>query len=954
MRVHTFKMKTSSTAPFIEVLETRIAPALFFLSGTAQAVFNSAGTDVTAAVNDAATATAAGADIAVKLKAGDSLILDINDNRRLDVGEVVLVRIVSGSAEIFAADLDAGGSFGADEITGMIVSDRFNAAVKGDIHGSIVTALPAGAVAPDLAVLLPSSIAGLAVSGRVTGHILAGGSISNVNIGAGSSDPGWSAESICTGTGASGAPASYDGVGVTIHAPTFTPIADKAGGTITNLVLAHGVTAIFSSDGGASQTKTGGAGGGITRVVIADSLVKTDILAGKGGNSTAPKSIGGAGGAIAGVSANFHIDGGAAETMTVKSGSGGDGNSGGHAGAVSSVTLAFKSGSPLLIVDVASGNGGAAALGLQTGSGGNGGAFSRLTVKAYSDLTKTALDLAAASIHAGSGGAGVRGGAGGSVIGATIIQADGDLGPTIAAGPGGDGTGTSAGAGGALSSILVAAGDAVAAGQFSAGAGGFGNGSAVGGNGGAVSHFTATLGSASGTQTQARLDLHAGDGGDGLRGGTGGAMSAVNLITGAVASVVSIHSGNGGDGDAGVGGNGGAASSVSLTFNGPVAGEAAIASGQGGSVVTTNANGGAAGALSGVTVNVGASGSVGGALIILAARGGAGQGTGAGGNGGNIYATTIKNFGTLDTLIINGGDGGDAGATGARGGYGGYVARTSVTSADAIPGAIFIHGGSGAPSGFAANSRGGSAGNIAGIVFDALSSDARLGAAAAFVSAAGASGAGSIGGNGGNISGITGKLRALDAVAPAGGAGDARGGIGGSLSSINLSAVGDFIHLLAAGQGGGSAGIAGKGGSIAGVITPGDIGDFTQPFNASPNVSGLGGLFAGQGGEKSGVVQTALNGSVSSIRAGRIAAILAGLPAADALTGANAAVRISAITAATIGTAFTFTDNTAGPNPSNGQFLLGDGDTALGGLVIVKAGGFIHATVPGLKLVEVT
>ena len=122
----------------------------------------------------------------------------------------------------------------------------------------------------------------------------------------------------------------------------------------------------------------------------------------------------------------------------------------------------------------------------------------------------------------------------------------------------------------------------------------------------------------------------------------------------------------------------------------------------------------------------------------------------------------------------------------------------------------------------------------------------------------------------------------------------------------------------------------------------------------------MGGLLAGQGGSVAGIVDAAKNGSILGVSATRIAAILAGAPGASALTADNAVKKITlgsgvtTIGADTGSAGFSFTDNVSGPNPSNGTFLLGDGDTAIDGLVIVKTGGFTPpAGVTPLKLITV-
>src|SRR3954471_23231412 len=114
----------------IEPLESRIAPAVFFLSGTANTVSNSAGTDV----NVAADAAAYGAGVAVKLMSGDSLVLDANGNHVLDAGEITYAKVTGGQATLFATELNSNAGFSADEITGLAVSNGFKAMITGDVN----------------------------------------------------------------------------------------------------------------------------------------------------------------------------------------------------------------------------------------------------------------------------------------------------------------------------------------------------------------------------------------------------------------------------------------------------------------------------------------------------------------------------------------------------------------------------------------------------------------------------------------------------------------------------------------------------------------------------------------------------------------------------------------------------------------------------------------------------
>jgi hypothetical protein len=112
----------------------------------------------------------------------------------------------------------------------------------------------------------------------------------------------------------------------------------------------------------------------------------------------------------------------------------------------------------------------------------------------------------------------------------------------------------------------------------------------------------------------------------------------------------------------------------------------------------------------------------------------------------------------------------------------------------------------------------------------------------------------------------------------------------------------------------------------------------------------MGGLISGLGGVGA---TTGASGSVSDIKASRIAAIYAdnAATAADHLTSANAVTAISKITARKIGAdldgdgAFDFIDSNA-----NMSFDLGTADQAIDGLVIVLQPGYDAATVSAVPL----
>jgi hypothetical protein len=191
------------------------------------------------------------------------------------------------------------------------------------------------------------------------------------------------------------------------------------------------------------------------------------------------------------------------------------------------------------------------------------------------------------------------------------------------------------------------------------------------------------------------------------------------------------------------------------------------------------------------------------------------------------------------------------------------------------------------------------------------------------------------GGNVTNVSGVVGRLflRAGDGLTSSAGP----GGAGGSVSNINITGVGEFVRSIMAGAGGNGGTIGGTGGSVFNIRVAGDIGDFSSNFEMDPDgETGQGGISVGQGGTGA---TPGRNGSVLNLRADRIATILAGRPAANAITAANAVTAISNVRAFVVGAdvngneLFDYVDL---PPPG---FNLGDGDTAIDGLVVVRAGG---------------
>jgi len=123
----------------------------------------------------------------------------------------------------------------------------------------------------------------------------------------------------------------------------------------------------------------------------------------------------------------------------------------------------------------------------------------------------------------------------------------------------------------------------------------------------------------------------------------------------------------------------------------------------------------------------------------------------------------------------------------------------------------------------------------------------------------------------------------------------------------------------------------------------------------------MGGLIAGQGGAVNNVIDASKNGSIRNISAQKIATIIAGRPAANAITVDNAVFALSGITSISTSPLVVGADVNG-----NGQFDFTnvgasgfqppgtpDGDIAIDGLVIVRTAGYGGLPVTPLNLIEV-
>ncbi|MGB8166933.1 MAG: hypothetical protein WCF18_05540, partial [Chthoniobacteraceae bacterium] len=287
----------------VEVLEARIAPAVFLVSSVDLKVL-----DFTAAVpvdamtpasNETTANTNAGSAVAFLMNAGDELRWDANHNFLVDASDPVMVQVTTSKAMVFLTDRDSDGSFQLDDLTGLAVGNGFVGTVKTDVNGTIGTYLDGTdnvLLTGGRWTLQPSSIAGLTISGAVSGNILAGEDISNLTVGKSmfSINSDQSVRRIGTGTSAD---INNILLGTTAH-NTNTYVPTGAGGDITNLVLARNAGTIATGNGAANAAGNGFDGGLVRNVTVADDWSGLNIQTGNGGASSGANGNGGAGGLI--------------------------------------------------------------------------------------------------------------------------------------------------------------------------------------------------------------------------------------------------------------------------------------------------------------------------------------------------------------------------------------------------------------------------------------------------------------------------------------------------------------------------------------------------------------------------------------------------------------------------------------------------------------------------------
>ena len=429
--------------------------------------------------------------------------------------------------------------------------------------------------------------------------------------------------------------------------------------------------------GGDGNAGNAGKGGDISAVSVTGDVNVLDInngIKGSGGDSVGGR--GGAGGKVVNVGildTDANATRGILNLMTIRSGSGGDGDKGGGVGGLmmnfSIVGLNIE---PTLIT----GDGGDATL---KGKGGAAGGMKNIEVALSGEVRKIlggrpADVKAATTIVGGVGGDGAgigqAGGAGGT-IDTLSVNTPGFC--SVVAGDGGSGFGAKApaGRGGSILGAGVFAGEGK--GEFIAGDAG-----AVGAKAGAGGNISGTTSQLAGLFAQLDVTIVAGNG---TGGGAGGSIS--NLGYGSTAATlvptpngnILIQAGNGSASFDGKSvGKGGSILNVGGAVNNDN-GNTTIRAGDGGSAEAKSADGGS---ITNLALQRG--GSLGVDVTIRAGDGGDAPQGSKGSKGGNVKGVTVVDVST-DAILrhIAAGDGGNALKAG---GLGGSVSNVSVLEHD--------------------------------------------------------------------------------------------------------------------------------------------------------------------------------------------------------------------------------------------------------------------------------
>ena len=400
---------------YVGILETRIAPAAFYVSGTSLEIQNAAGV---AQKRDTEAAMAVGADHALLLHAGDRLIFNPDGDVRTHLTDARWVTVTASDALVLLKDLNGDQRYSLDELTGLAVGNRFSGTVFSDIHGSVATMLDRTGHFSPLA-LPGGSISRLTVTGALVAdaegyaNILAGRGISNLTV-LGQDASGLSLNGVVATGDQTTIPTGFGGPLIALEPGLFEHVPGAGGGNVVNAHFSGGLHGILTGRGQYATDglgNNGGAGGSIVNVTMGISPAGFQLETGDGGNASGiGRGSGGAGGNIIGFHGSFHST--VANYPDFFTGAGGTGS----------------------------------------GPGAGGGAGGSIVNSSFRDL-----DAAAAfKLETGKGGDGFKfasGGAGGSIVntGVTLL---GDLGTTI------DVNGTMQRSGGELEVVLGAGGNA--------------------------------------------------------------------------------------------------------------------------------------------------------------------------------------------------------------------------------------------------------------------------------------------------------------------------------------------------------------------------------------------------------------------------------------------------------------------------------------------------------------
>ena len=463
-------------------------------------------------------------------------------------------------------------------------------------------------------------------------------------------------------------------------------------------------------------------------------------------------------------------------------------------------------------------------------------------------------------IEAGKGGDGAKGGS----INNIEIRRDSD-GFSLLAGDAGNSspTKTKGGLGGSITNIYIdGATDDTGNSPVSIIAGAGGDSSiSSGGKGGSVSNlyigYRLLNGKLLFTDSPLRDDVlvRAGTGGDGKIGASGGSLSNLKITVAAPDSAgdeVGIYAGNGGAGVVATGGKAGIGGSISRSsiqnVDLSLGHDMTISAGSGGTAGTDKTTGAAGGSLVTLTVT-------GRQFDIEAGDGSDGK---TGGNGGSVKSLTFTSVNGVvtDTVTLNSGRGGDGLA--GKAGNGGTVKTISLLDADLFNFTINDSSLGKGDGGSSTGSKGGSGGSVADVKITDSDLGITVNGANIFNSRAGKGGGGDKGGGaGGSLSNVQFSGTEIDTDVKSGDGGDAlisgAGGKAGSINHAELSSYGTVLKMVAGvptqvaadsfvragvgGDGAGTHGIGGLGGSVNLVVL---------------NTQGTAAIAAGNGGSGAG------------------------------------------------------------------------------------------------------